>query len=63
MSLDNVLVWFQDEARFGQRSTTTKIWAEKGARPRAIQQQQFEYSYLFGAVCISNRHTEALVYW
>ncbi|WP_157604268.1 hypothetical protein [Pseudoalteromonas aliena] len=51
MSLDNVLVWFQDEARFGQRSTTTKIWAEKVARPRAIQQQQFEYAYLFGVVC------------
>ncbi|PTP57474.1 IS630 family transposase, partial [Vibrio splendidus] len=29
-----VLVWFQGEARFGQRNTTTKIWAEKGTRPR-----------------------------
>ncbi|AGG58162.1 hypothetical protein VPCG_00051, partial [Vibrio phage martha 12B12] len=30
--LKEVLVWFQDEARFGQRNTTTKIWAEKGTR-------------------------------
>ena len=37
--LDNVFVWFQDEARFGQRNTTTNIWADKGTRPRAIQQQ------------------------
>ncbi|WP_442966203.1 transposase [Psychromonas sp. L1A2] len=54
-------MWFQDEARFGQRNTTTRIWAKKGTRPRAIQQQQFEYAYLFGAVCINTGQTEALV--
>jgi len=26
--LDNVNVWFQDEARFGQCNTTTRIWAK-----------------------------------
>ena len=35
--------------------------AKKGTRPRAIQQQQFEYAYLFGAVCINTGQTEALV--
>ena len=40
---------------------TTRIWAEKGTRPRALQQQQFEYAYLFGAVCINTSQTEALV--
>lgn len=54
-------VWFQDEARFGQQNSTTRIWAEKGSRPRAIQQQQFEYAYLFGAVCPANGATQALV--
>lgn len=54
-------VWFQDEARFGQRNTTTRIWAEKGTRPRAVQQQQFEYAYLFGAVCVTTGQTEAIV--
>lgn len=44
-------VWFQDEARVGQRGTLTRIWATKGTRPRAIRQQQFEYAYIFGAVC------------
>ena len=61
ISLDNVNVWFQDEARFGQRNTTTRIWAEKGSRPRAIQQQQFQNAYLFGAVCVNTGQTEAIV--
>jgi hypothetical protein len=54
-------VWFQDEARFGQQNTTTRIWAKKGTRPRVVQQQQFEYAYLFGAVCPSTGATEALI--
>jgi hypothetical protein len=52
LPLARVDVWFQDEARFGQQNTTTRIWAEKGTRPRVVQQQQFTYAYLFGAVCV-----------
>lgn len=59
--LDQVDVWFQDEARFGQQNTTTRLWAEKGTRPRAVKQQQFEYAYLFGAVCPATGATEALI--
>lgn len=51
VSLEDVDVWFQDEARVGQRGTVTRLWAEKGTRPRVIRQQQFEYAYIFGAVC------------
>ena len=51
IGLDKVDVWFQDEARFGQQNTTTRLWAERGTRPRALKQQQFEYAYLFGSVC------------
>lgn len=61
IGLEQVDVWFQDEARFGQQNQTTKIWAEKGTRPRVVKQQQFEYSYLFGAVCPSTGQTEALI--
>ena len=61
ISLDKVDIWFQDEARFGQQNTTTHIWAEKGTRPRVVQQQQFIYAYLFGAVCITNGNTEAII--
>ncbi|WP_261873529.1 IS630 family transposase [Vibrio rarus] len=61
VALNTVDVWFQDEARFGQQNTTTKLWATKGTRPEAIQQKQFEYSYLFGSVCPSRGIGEALV--
>jgi len=29
------------------------LWAIKGTRPRVIRQQQFNYTYIFGAVCPS----------
>ena len=61
MSLEDVQIWFQDEARFGQRNTTTRIWAKKGTRPRTVQQQQFEYAYLFGAVCVNTGDSRAIV--
>ncbi|WDE06375.1 IS630 family transposase [Thalassomonas viridans] len=61
ISLDKVDVWFQDEARFGQQNTTTRLWARTGTRPRAIKQQQFEYVYLFGAVCPATGATEAVI--
>jgi len=61
ISLEQVDVWFQDEARFGQRGTTTRVWAEKDTRPRVIRQQQYEYSYVFGAVCPNNSSSAAIV--
>lgn len=61
MGLENVDVWFQDEARFGQQNTTTRLWAERGSRPRAVKQQQFEYAYLFGSVCPTRGIGEAMV--
>tara|TARA_R110001606_G_scaffold286491_1_gene434770 strand:- start:1021 stop:1227 length:207 start_codon:yes stop_codon:yes gene_type:complete len=59
--LDRVDVWFQDEVRFGPQNTATRLWANKGSRPRAVKQQQFEYTYLFGAVCPATGATEALL--
>lgn len=38
----------------GQQGSLTRIWAEKGTRPRNIRQQQFEYAYIYGAVCPKN---------
>lgn len=43
-------VWFQDEARFGQQGTLTYVWAQKGSRPTAIKQTEYEWVYLFAAV-------------
>lgn len=61
IGLESVDVWFQDEARFGQQNTTTRLWAPTGSRPRAVRQQQFEYAYLFGSVCPSRGIGKALV--
>lgn len=51
MSPDRIEIWFQDEMRAGQRGTVSRVWAEKGVRPRAVRQQQFLSGYIFGAVC------------
>ncbi|GGP68821.1 hypothetical protein GCM10009347_37720 [Shewanella algicola] len=61
MALDRIDVWFQDEARFGQQNTTTRIWATKGTRQRAVRQQQFESAYLYGTVCPATGATEAII--
>ncbi len=37
------------------------MWAETGSRPLAVKQQQFEYAYLFGSVCVTNGASEAIV--
>ena len=46
-----VLSYYQDEARFGQHGTMTRVWARIGSRPRAIRQTQYDYLYVFSAVC------------
>jgi transposase len=61
IALDQVDFWFQDEAKIGQQNTTTRLWSMKGCRPRAVKQQQFDYAYLFGAVCPATGETEALI--
>ncbi|WP_445083634.1 hypothetical protein [Candidatus Neptunichlamydia sp. REUL1] len=42
VEIESVDIWFQDEARVGQRGTVTRTWANKGTRPRLARQQQFE---------------------
>lgn len=44
-------MWFQDEARIGQKNGQARIWARKGTRPRLPADQRYQSAYLFGAVC------------
>ena len=44
-------IWFQDEARVGQKGTLTRIWAKRGTRPRAPRDRRYTWAHLFGAVC------------
>jgi len=45
-----VELWFQDEARIGQQGTLTHVWAERGSRPAAVKQTEYDWLYLFAAV-------------
>ena len=45
-----VEVWFQDEARFGQQGTLTNVWALKGTRPTAVKQTEYEWVYLYASM-------------
>lgn len=44
-------IWFQDEARLGQKNGRTRIWAKRGTRPRLPADQRYGNAYLFGAIC------------
>jgi transposase len=44
-------LWWQDEARIGQKNKLTRRWARRGTRPRAPHDQRTSWAYLFGAIC------------
>lgn len=44
-------IWFQDEARIGQKNGVVRQWARRGTRPRQPADQRYENAYLFGAIC------------
>ena len=61
VSLQEVELWFQDEIRIGQQGSLSRLWAEKGTRPRVVRQKQFLYQYLYGAVCPTKEKAAAIV--
>ena len=56
-----VEVWFQDEARIGQKNSLTRVWGPTGSRPVAPKDLGFASAYLFGAVCPSAGKAAALI--
>lgn len=44
-------IWFQDEARIGQKNKITRRWAKRGTRPVALQDQRTRSAYIYGAIC------------
>ena len=59
--MGQVDLWFQDETRIGQQGSTSRTWAKKGTRPRALKQQPLTYTYIDGAVCPSTEQAVGLV--
>ena len=44
-------VWFQDEARAGQKGSLTYVWAPIGSCPLMVRDNRHDSAYLFGAIC------------
>jgi transposase len=56
-----VEVWHQDEARFGQKGSLTRVWARRGSRPRRVRQDGRESLYVLTAVCAASGAAVGLV--
>jgi hypothetical protein len=54
-------VWFQDEARIGQKNSLTRVWGQTGSRPAAPKDLGFASAYVFGAVCPVEGKAAALI--
>ena len=48
-------VWFQDEARVGQKGGHAYIWAKRGSRPAMVRDNRHDSAYLYGAICPAHR--------
>jgi len=44
-------IWFQDEARVGQKGGHAYIWAPIGSRPAMVRDNRHVSTYIFGAIC------------
>ena len=54
-------IWWQDEARVGQKTKITRRWAKRGTRPRAPKDQRTKSAWIFGAICPARGVGAALV--
>ena len=50
-----VEIWFQDEARVGQKGSHAYIWAPIGSRPLMVRDNRHDSAYLFCAATIKVR--------
>ena len=44
-------IWFQDEARVGQKGGHAAIWVPVGLRPLMVRDNRHVSTYIFGAIC------------
>jgi hypothetical protein len=44
-------IWWQNEARIGQKNKIARRWAKRGTRPSAPKDQRTRSAYIFGAIC------------
>lgn len=46
-----VEIWFQDEARVGQKGSLSYVWSAVGSRPPMIRDNRHDTAYILGAIC------------
>src|SRR3979409_1843852 len=61
VNVETIEIWFQDEARIGQKNKITRRWAKRGTRPSAPRDQRTASTYIFGAVCPKEGKGAALI--
>ncbi|WP_439552078.1 transposase [Falsiroseomonas sp.] len=54
-------LWFQDEARFGQKGRVCHRWFTRGQRPPGLCDQRYTWAHLFAAVRPATGEDFALV--
>jgi hypothetical protein len=54
-------IWFQDEARVGQKGGRAYIWAPVRSRPRMVRDNRHVSVYIFGAICPDRAVGAALI--
>lgn len=58
---ERVSLYFQDEMRVGQKGRLCHRWWIRGHRPPGLQDQRFEWAYIFGAARPDGEDAFALV--
>ena len=61
VEVGKIEIWFQDEARIGQKNKITRRWAKRGTRPSAPRDQRTSSTYIFGAICPKQGKGAALI--
>jgi transposase len=54
-------IWFQDEARVGQKGSLEYIWGPIGSRPPMVRDNRHDSAYLFGAICHDRKVGAAII--
>jgi transposase len=54
-------IWFQDEARVGQKGSLEYVWAPVGSRPPMVRDNRHDSAYLFGALCHARKVGAAII--
>ncbi|HEY4043678.1 MAG TPA: IS630 family transposase [Rhodopila sp.] len=48
---ETVEIWYQDEARVGQKGSLSYVWSAVGSRPAMVRDNRHDTAYIFGAIC------------